>query len=231
MQTLSPLSTEYLRVPVHSYGYTLTQIKACTVDMAVIPHGYEPSSGDWNDAAWADGSVAYAILLVGPGANINLASKTSFDVWVRITTPAPIDPETTPVSYTAVIKAGTIRTSGSATSAALPPILFDQRAKVVNIGVTLGDDLVFSFAVQENGAPYQWAGAVVDGDIRATEDSLDVIDSFTFNTTTPGLLVATLTDAQVVSLGVSSNYYSIRVTKNAITRTWVKGQIIIEAAA
>jgi hypothetical protein len=231
MQTLSPLSTEFIRVPVAAMGYTVTQIKACTVTMALVPSGYEPSVGDFQAAAWASGNVPYAILLVGPGANIMLSGATSYDVWVKITTPAPVAPATTPISYIAVVRSGTLRTHAGSSTSVLPPAQFDQRAKIVNLGVTLGDDLIVPFVIKENGVNYVWTGAVVEGQIRATETSSTILMTFTFDTSVNGRLVASLTETQVAQLGVGNPYYSIRITKNAITRTWVKGQIVISPAA
>lgn len=231
MQVLSPLSTEYIRIPVRAMGYTVAQIKACTVSVAVVPFSYEPSEGDWYTASWAEGDVPYVLLLVGPGANINLSSSTSYDAWVRITTPAPVAPATSPISYTSITRAGTFRTSGVASTSTLTPAQFDQRAKTINLAVTLGDDVVMTFAVKENGIDYVWTGALVEGQVRATETSATVLTTFSFNTSTNGTLVSTLTDAQILALGAGTFYYSIRTTKNSITRTWVKGAIIISPAA
>lgn len=230
MQALSPLSTEYIRVPVQAMGYTLDQIKACSVAMAMTPFGYEPLANDWYTATWAEGSVAYALLLVGPGANINLAPRTSYDVWVKITTPAPVAPATTPPSYVAVFRAGTFRTSGAPSTEGLPT-QYDQRAKTLNLGATLGDDLVLTFRVTEAGALYVWTGATLEGQIRMTDTSPVVLTTFTLTPTVAGSLRASLTDSQIEALGAGTFYYSIRITKNAITRTWVKGALVITPAA
>lgn len=223
MQVLSPLSTEFIRIAVDARGYTVGDIKACDVSIAIVPFGYEPSTGDWNTGTWADGDVAYALLLVGPGANLTLASKTSYDVWVQVTPPAPNN-------YPAVVRSGTIRTSGVA-EFAQPAATYDLRAKVVNTGVTLGDDWSMPMNVTENGNPYDWTGAVVEGQVRATETSTTVLQYMSFDTSTPGVLIASLTELQVEALGIGAPYYSIRTTKNGITRTWVKGQLVISPAA
>lgn len=225
MQVISPYSTEYIRVPVSASGYTVTQIKACTVAMAVVPFGYEPSAADWNTAGWSESSNAEAILMVGPGGNINLASESAYDVWVKITV-------TGQTGYVAILRSGTIRTSKGTATSVLPAAQYDQRAKVVNIGCNYGDDLVVSFTVTEDGDAYNWTGVTVEGQVRPSDTSSVVLATFTFDTSTNGVLVASLDDTIIESLGEDSvNYYSIRITKNTITRTWVKGQLVVAAVA
>lgn len=78
MLYIPSLSTEYVRAPIDGPPDMTTY----DVEMAVVQEGQDPTSGDWNTAAW-DGTNA--IVLVGPSTSIPLTRGVTYEVWVRIT--------------------------------------------------------------------------------------------------------------------------------------------------
>ncbi len=83
--TLSPISTEYVRVPISATeAGTPVDPTSYPVDMAFVATG-EPATGDWHSASWETaGTVFYARILVGPAGGLALARGT-YTIWVRIT--------------------------------------------------------------------------------------------------------------------------------------------------
>jgi len=106
MRIFSQLSTEYTRVAVAATASGVdVDPTADAVEMAFVPQGTVPSSGDWKTGSWeSDVSTTpithLARILVGPGAGgvITLAPGL-FDAYIRIH-----DSSETPV-----IKAGPVR--------------------------------------------------------------------------------------------------------------------------
>ncbi|MFB4265323.1 hypothetical protein [Nonomuraea sp. GTA35] len=72
------LSTEYVHAtidgPPNKTSYD--------AEMAILPEGQDPTSGDWETAAWSGDDV---ICLVGPATAIPLTRGVRYEVWVRIT--------------------------------------------------------------------------------------------------------------------------------------------------
>jgi hypothetical protein len=81
----SSLSKEYVRVPISAReGSGAVNPTSRPVDLAFMPLGTNPASGDWVVAAWeTDGSTYYARATVGPGGSKVLAAGT-YTVWVRV---------------------------------------------------------------------------------------------------------------------------------------------------
>lgn len=75
---LPSLSLEYVRATIEgppnktSFG----------PEMAILPEGEDPDSGDWETAEWSGDDV---IILVGPGGAFTLTKGVRYEVWVRIT--------------------------------------------------------------------------------------------------------------------------------------------------
>jgi len=77
--TISNLSTEYVKVPILDGPADLTDL---TVQMAIVPQGQDPASGDWKSASWVDTSAA---VLIGPATTLPLTKGMNYGVWVKIT--------------------------------------------------------------------------------------------------------------------------------------------------
>lgn len=92
MEVRSPLTTEYVRVPVAAAEEgAVVNPTADVVQMAVIATGTTPVELDWETAEWetdesTDPDVYYVRLLVGPGFGgaLTLAAGSIYDVYVRI---------------------------------------------------------------------------------------------------------------------------------------------------
>lgn len=78
MLKIPALSTEYIHAPITGP----TNLTSFAVEMAILPVGQDPISGDWKTAQWAGTD---AIVLVGPSAAIPLTKGVQYEVWVRIT--------------------------------------------------------------------------------------------------------------------------------------------------
>ena len=78
MLQIPSLSTEYVHAPIDGPANMTT----FGVEMAILPEGQDPTSGDWETAAW-EGTDA--IVLVGPSTAIPLTRGVQYEVWVRIT--------------------------------------------------------------------------------------------------------------------------------------------------
>ncbi|MFB4275750.1 hypothetical protein ACBJ59_10695 [Nonomuraea sp. MTCD27] len=79
MLTIPSLSVEYVKIPIVDGPANLTSL---TVQMAVIPQGQDPVSGDWKAATWVGPSAA---VLVGPATPLPLAKGVTYGIWVKIT--------------------------------------------------------------------------------------------------------------------------------------------------
>lgn len=77
---ISSLSVEYLKVPITS-TLAAAELDGLVVQLAVVPDGQEPVTGDWKTGTWIG---THAAVLIGPGATITLTDGT-YDVWVKIT--------------------------------------------------------------------------------------------------------------------------------------------------
>jgi hypothetical protein len=76
---ISHLSTEYVKVPIVHGPANLTTL---TVQMAIIPQGQDPVSGDWKAASWIGSDAA---VLIGPSTTLPLTKGVTYGVWVKIT--------------------------------------------------------------------------------------------------------------------------------------------------
>lgn len=72
------LSVEYVHATIDGPSNKTTY----DPEMAVLPEGQDPDSGDWQTAEWSGDDV---ICLVGPGTDIELTRGVRYEVWVRIT--------------------------------------------------------------------------------------------------------------------------------------------------
>lgn len=79
MLTISNLSVEYVKVPIDDGPANLTELD---VDMAIVPQGQDPVSGDWKSASWVGTSAA---VLIGPATSLPLSKGVTYGVWVKIT--------------------------------------------------------------------------------------------------------------------------------------------------
>lgn len=79
MLTISSLSTEYVKIPIVDGPANLTTL---TVQMAIVPQGQDPVSGDWKSASWVGTSAA---VLIGPATSLPLSKGVTYGVWVKIT--------------------------------------------------------------------------------------------------------------------------------------------------
>ena len=73
------ISMEYLKVPIT--GPSSVDLVELSVELAIVPDGQTPSSGDWKEGTWIGTAAA---VLIGPEATIQL-SRGTYDVYVRIT--------------------------------------------------------------------------------------------------------------------------------------------------
>lgn len=71
------ISVEYLQVPITGP----VELGELTVELAVVPDGQTPDTGDWKAGAWIGSNAS---VLIGPGATIPLTRGT-YDVYVKIT--------------------------------------------------------------------------------------------------------------------------------------------------
>lgn len=97
MQRFSALSVETVRIPISATDDTgaLVTLTGDSVDVAFMPIGTVPSSGDWHSATWdSDTSVTpnlqLASILIGPSPGVVALTAAVWQPWVRIAD----DPET-----------------------------------------------------------------------------------------------------------------------------------------
>lgn len=80
------ISKEYVKVPITVGPPELTDLN---INMAILPAGQDPASGDWETAAWVGTSAA---LLIGPGSSFGSLTKgVRYGIWVQIIS-APEEP-------------------------------------------------------------------------------------------------------------------------------------------
>lgn len=73
------ISKEYVKVPVTTGPADLTELD---VNVAIVPQGEDPDSGDWKVALWIGTSAS---LLIGPGSTFGALTKgLSYGIWVQI---------------------------------------------------------------------------------------------------------------------------------------------------
>jgi hypothetical protein len=91
MEIRSPLTTEYVRVPVAaSLAGSSVNITGDQVQLAVVPTGTAPGVSDWFFGAWeidatTDPDTYYAVLLVGPAPGVvSLTAGNIYDVYVKV---------------------------------------------------------------------------------------------------------------------------------------------------
>lgn len=75
-------STEYLHVPVTAP--TGVDLPASPVKIAVVAHGDNPTSTEWQTAEWVDGE---ARLLIGPDGGAISLTRGTYRVWITIDPP------------------------------------------------------------------------------------------------------------------------------------------------
>ncbi len=84
--TISPLSTEYVRVPVFAkVDGVSVDVTLATVSMAAVGPTATPSSGDWISASWdydESRDISSVQALFGPGGQSLSSGRHS--LWVRI---------------------------------------------------------------------------------------------------------------------------------------------------
>jgi hypothetical protein len=88
---VSVLSLEYVRAPVRALKNGVPfDPTGDTVQLAFLPTGSSPTSGDWKTSSWEVGAAGtqsatyFARCLVGPGGAITLALGV-YVVWVKVT--------------------------------------------------------------------------------------------------------------------------------------------------
>lgn len=86
MTSMSRLSTEYVQVQVSfTVAGAASDPTGDVAQMAFVPPGAIPASGDWHTASWETvGAAHYAQCLVGPSGDVVLRPGT-YTVWVKIT--------------------------------------------------------------------------------------------------------------------------------------------------
>ena len=89
MITRSVLDTRYVAIPVTATGTNGQPINPSTdsVQMAFVPQGVNPGSGDWHAGSWAaTANGGYeAQCLVGPANGGTTPGIGVFQIWVKIT--------------------------------------------------------------------------------------------------------------------------------------------------
>ncbi|MER7500459.1 hypothetical protein AB0L05_27755 [Nonomuraea pusilla] len=78
MLKIPSLSVEYVKVPITGPA----DLAELPVQMAIVPNGQDPATGDWKSAVWIGTSAA---VLIGPGSGLPLAKGGSYGIWVKIT--------------------------------------------------------------------------------------------------------------------------------------------------
>lgn len=78
MLRIPSLSVEYVRVPVTGPP----DLTTLDVDMAIVPQGQDPGSGDWKSADWIGSDAA---VLIGPATALPLTKGVNYGIWVKIT--------------------------------------------------------------------------------------------------------------------------------------------------
>ena len=103
-----------------------------------------------------------------------------------------------------------------------------QAPATLNIVGVVGDDLTVTLGVTENGADYSWTGVTVTTGI-SSGGSL-VATNWTTSTPTDGVLVLSLTDTQMTTLGADTYQFYVQFTKASATRSLIAGQLLVMAA-
>lgn len=78
MLKIPSLSVEYVKVPVVGPP----NLTSLTVQMAIVPDGQDPVSGDWKTATWIGTDAA---VLIGPATTLPLTKGVTYGIWVKIT--------------------------------------------------------------------------------------------------------------------------------------------------
>ncbi|MGC5012532.1 hypothetical protein ACLQ2R_17350 [Streptosporangium sp. DT93] len=75
-------SKEYLKAPIAGSA----DLGSLPPEMALLPVGQDPISGDWLSAQWiVEGGQLKAMILIGPDTALPLTKGLLYQVWVRIT--------------------------------------------------------------------------------------------------------------------------------------------------
>jgi hypothetical protein len=87
--TRSVLDTRYVAIPISATGPTGAAINPTgdTVQMAFMPQGVNPGSGDWHTGSWAttSGGGYQAQCLVGPANGGVALTAGVYQIWVKAT--------------------------------------------------------------------------------------------------------------------------------------------------
>ena len=75
------ISVEYVPVPVTGPSGLTT----LPVEMAIVQQGQDPAGGDWKSAEWSDDADSTALVLIGPGTDLELEKGVNYGIWVKIT--------------------------------------------------------------------------------------------------------------------------------------------------
>ncbi|MGW9401468.1 hypothetical protein [Streptomyces sp. NPDC055642] len=75
-------STEYLHIPVTAPDDI--DLNTAPVQIAVVAHGDNPGSDEWQTAEWAD---SQARLLIGPDSGTLTLTRGTYRVWINVDPP------------------------------------------------------------------------------------------------------------------------------------------------
>lgn len=78
MLEIPSISVEYVKVPIVGPP----DLASLPVQMAIVPQGQDPTSGDWKTASWIDSSAS---VLIGPGTTLPLTKGGNYGIWIKIT--------------------------------------------------------------------------------------------------------------------------------------------------
>jgi hypothetical protein len=76
--TIPSISVEYVKVPIVGPP----DLTSLPVQMAIVPQGQDPTTGDWKTASWIGPSAS---ILIGPATLLPLTKGVNYGIWVKIT--------------------------------------------------------------------------------------------------------------------------------------------------
>lgn len=79
MLKIPSISVEFLKIPITGSS----DLATFAVEMAVLPDGQDPDTGDWKTAEWS--TAGEAMILIGPGTSLPLTKGVTYVAWARIT--------------------------------------------------------------------------------------------------------------------------------------------------
>lgn len=72
------ISKEYVKIPITTGPPDLTDLD---VNLAILPQGETPDTGDWTAGVWVGTAAA---VLIGPGTDYELTAGITYGIWVQI---------------------------------------------------------------------------------------------------------------------------------------------------